>query len=367
VQFLIPFYFGKLLERPTNLYCRPVFYPPRKGECEGGVGDEFDSYDHCAPVPECIVFIHEKNDNHGSQLSISNSNSNQTSMLSMRSSTTGSDTMSLHAPKHPVAQLQGPFEESMAEAINETVDRTKPDPIARRTMLLEGPVYERVCAGRWKQKPGERFHPLWKISAQMSFGIHLLAEGLAKSEDDVMIILQTHVDDVDGFLESTTEDFDLAQSDIAERLRYLKLPLEHVEVFDRMLEDHTFRVSIVEGNKKIEHIMTRTSEATKDALKDVQKGLQATDTLGKYLEKVSLSWRTRSPELDAVFVAMVGNVEGWHRAFEDLYHQGARLGASLVQLASIVSEMQRRASIASRKTPVCWHIVMALSDFANIL
>jgi hypothetical protein len=285
----------------------------------------------------------------------------------MGSSTTDSDILSLHAPRHPVPQLQGPFEESMAESINETTESAKPDPIARRTMLLEGPTYERVCAGRWKQKPGERFHPLWKISAQMSFGIHLLVKGLAKSEDDVMNILQTHVDDVDGFLESTTEDFDLAQSDVAERLRYLKLPLEHVEVFDRMLEDRTFRVSIVEGNEKIEHIMERTSEATKDALKDVQKGLQATNALGKYLEKVNLSWTTRSPEHDAVFVAMVGNVEGWHRAFEDLYHQGSRLGVSLVQLAGIVSEMQRRAGVASRKTLVGWDIKIAVSDFANIL
>jgi hypothetical protein len=285
----------------------------------------------------------------------------------MGSSTTDSDILSLHAPRHPVPQLQGPFEESMAESINETTESAKPDPIARRTMLLEGPTYERVCAGRWKQKPGERFHPLWKISAQMSFGIHLLVKGLAKSEDDVMNILQTHVDDVDGFLESTTEDFDLAQSDVAERLRYLKLPLEHVEVFDRMLEDRTFRVSIVEGNEKIEHIMERTSEATKDALKDVQKGLQATNALGKYLEKVNLSWTTRSSEHDAVFVAMVGNVEGWHRAFEDLYHQGSRLGVSLVQLAGIVSEMQRRAGVASRKTLVGWYIKIAVSDFANIL
>lgn len=278
-----------------------------------------------------------------------------------------SDTMSLHVPTHPVPQLQGPFEESMAESVNETIDHAKPDPVSRRTMLLEGPTYERVCAGRWKQKPGERFHPLWKISAQMSFGIHLLAEGLAKSEEDVMNILQTHVDDVDGFLESTAEDFDLAQSDVAERLRYLKLPLEHVEVFDRMLEDRAFRASIVEGNQKIEHIMERTSEATKDALKDVQKGLQATDALGKYLEQVNLSWTSRSPEQDAVFVAMVGNVEGWHRAFQELYHQGTRLGVSLIQLAGTVSEMQRRAGVASRKMLVSVDIMIVMLDVTNIV
>ena len=279
----------------------------------------------------------------------------------MGPSTIDSDTVSLQAPRHPVSQLQGPFEESMAESINESTDTAKPDPTARRTMLIEGPTYERVCAGRWKQKPGEKFHPLWKISAQMSFGIHLLAEGLSKSEEDVMNILQTHVDDVDGFLESTTEDFDLAQSDVSERLRYLKLPLEHVEVFDRMLEDRAFRVSIVEGNEKIEHIMERTSEATKDALKDIQKGLQATNALEKYLEKVNLSWTTRNDEYDAVFVAMVGNVDGWHRAFQELYHQGNRLGKSLVELAAIVSEMQRRAGVASRKTLVSRDIVIMVS------
>jgi hypothetical protein len=248
----------------------------------------------------------------------------------------------------------------MAESINETFDRAKPDPVARRAMLLGGPTYERVCAGRWKQKPGEKFHTLWKITAQMSFGIHLLAEGLAKSEDHVMSILQTHVDDVDGFLESTTEDFDLAQSDVVERLRYLKLPLEHVEVFDRMLEDRAFRVSIVEGNEKIEHIMERTSEATKDALKDIQKGLQATTVLGQYLEKVNVNWIMRSPEHDAVFVAMVGNVEGWHHAFEELYTQGTKLGVSLVQLAGIVSEMQRRAGVVSRKALVSRKFLIAI-------
>ena len=154
--------------------------------------------------------------------------------------------MSVHAPAHPVPQLQGPFEESMLESVNDMADQdVYLDAAERRATLLEKPHYERICAGRWKQKPGEKYHPLWKIAAQTSFGMHLLAEGMAKSEDEVMKILQSHVDDVDGFLERTTEDFDLALSDVQERLRYLRLPLEHVEVFDRMLEDRTFRASII--------------------------------------------------------------------------------------------------------------------------
>ena len=258
------------------------------------------------------------------------------------------------APAHPVPQLQGPFEESLIESVNDLVETVpRGNPMARRTMLLEKPQYERICAGRWKQKRGEKYHPLWKITAQMSFGIHLLAEDVAKSEEEVMKILQTHVDDVDMFLESTSEDFDLAQSDVQERLQYLKLPLEHADVFDRMLEDRAFRATIVEGNEKIEHIVERTSNAMKDALKDVQKGLDATSAFGTYLADVNESWTTRRPEHDAVFVAMVGNVEGWNRAFMDLYTQGTQLGALLVQLAEIVAEMQRRAGVASRKSLVC--------------
>jgi hypothetical protein len=256
-------------------------------------------------------------------------------------------------PQHPVPQLQGAFEESMMEAVYDLEEgEQKVDSVARRKMLLQGDRYERVCAGRWKQRPGEKFHPLWKLSAQLSFGLHLLAQGLAKSEEEVMRILQSHVDDIDGFLERTTEDFDLAQSDVDERLRYLRLPLTHVKVFDHMLDDKAFRGSIVEGNEKIEHIVERTSEAMKDALKDVQKGIDATGALGRYLTDLKNNWADRTPELDAVYVAMLGNVEGWTRAFMDLHLQGNRLAVSLVQLAGIVAEMQRRAGIASRKVLV---------------
>ena len=256
-----------------------------------------------------------------------------------------------HPPAHPVPQLQGPFEESMVESVNDVNDQDAPmDSLARRTILLETPRYERVIAGRWKQKPGERFHPLWKITAQISFGMHLLAEGMAKSEEEVMKILQSHVDDIDGFLERTGEDFDLAQSDIRERLRYLKLPLQHLDVFDRMLEDRAFRMSIVDGNEKIEHIVERTSEAMKDAMKDVQKGLDATKAMKQYLQDLDESWTRTSVEQEAVFIAMMGNVEGWGHAFMNLHLQGNKLGKSLVQLSEIVAEMQKRAGIVSRRT-----------------
>lgn len=265
------------------------------------------------------------------------------------------DEMDGRPPVHPVPTMQGAFEESMMETLNETDD---PDPsdrysmadsVSRRKMLLEQAEYERTVAGRWRQKPGEKFHPLWKLVAQISFGMHLLQQALAKSEEDVIRILQTHVDDVDGFLERTTEDFELAQSDINERIRYLRLPLEHGQVFDAMLNDRSFRISIVEGNEKIEHIIDRTAAAMTDALKDVQKGLDATRELAKYLTRVDKRWDHRTEEHDHVYLAMIGNTEGWTRAFLSLQSKGNTLRKALVQLRGIVAEMQKRAGAASRK------------------
>lgn len=253
------------------------------------------------------------------------------------------------APVHPVAQLQGPFDESMLESAYDTDDGTYPDPVTRRNTLLESPTYVRVVAGRWKQKPGERFHPLWKLIAQISFGVHLLAEGMARSEDDVMQILQAHVDEIDGFLERTTEDFDLAQEDIQERLRCLKLPLSHPATFDKMLEDRNFRLSIVDGNEKIEHIVDRTTQAMKDSLKDVQKGYESTTCLENYLQTLAQSWTRLSVEHEAVFVAMLGNVEGWRKAFNALHTQGTKLNSSLKKLTDIINEMQARAGEVSRR------------------
>ncbi|KIX95702.1 uncharacterized protein Z520_08409 [Fonsecaea multimorphosa CBS 102226] len=255
----------------------------------------------------------------------------------------------VHPPAHPVPQLQKPFEESMLESISDQVAEDIPtDAMTRRTILLEAPTYQRVIAGRWKQKPGEKYHPLWKLVAQLTFGMHLLSQNMAISEDEVMRILQSHVDDIDAFLERTTEDFDLAQSDIHERIRCLKLPLAHGEVFDRMLEDRAFRASILDGNEKIDHVISRTKKAAKDALKDVQKGFDATNVMEKYLSKLNSTWKRDSPEHEAVLVAMLGNVEGWRRAFLELHLQGNKLAGSLKKLAEVVSEMQQRAAAVSR-------------------
>jgi hypothetical protein len=197
-----------------------------------------------------------------------------------------------------------------------------------------------------------RYHPLWKIIAQISFGLHLLAKGLAKSEADVMRILQSHVAELDGFIERTTEDFVLARNDIWERLKFLRLPLENLDVFDGLLEDRSFRLTVIKDNERLEHIIGRSAAAMNDSFKDIQKGIDSVHALRHYLERLGKEWNNRSRNQDAVYEAMLGNIDGWNREFDRLRKKGYNLAFSLIQLSKMVSEMQRRVGVASRKTVV---------------
>jgi hypothetical protein len=231
------------------------------------------------------------------------------------------DTMKeLQVPTHPIPSMQGAFAESMQEASEVSTPNIPKSRLgtaaARRQLLIDQDISEETHAARWRRKPGQRYHQLWKLMAQISFGIYLLLNGIAKDEDQVMNILQGHVDEVDEFLETTLDDFALAQDDIDERLKFLKLPLENIVIFDAMLEDRTFRLQIVNGNERIEHVIHRTAAAMNDALKDVQQGLDACKEFTIYLaeELDSAIWREERPDMEKVFVAMKGNVEGWYKA-----------------------------------------------------
>ncbi|RAL68249.1 hypothetical protein DID88_008950 [Monilinia fructigena] len=199
-------------------------------------------------------------------------------------------------PKHPIISMQGAFAESMEEASDTT--RTAPktgDAATRRQILIEQGLDEDTHSLRWQRKPGQKYHELWKLMAQISFGIYLLLNGIARDEEQVMSILQGHVNEVDGFLEMTLEDFDLAQTDIEERLKHLKLPLQNIDIFDAMLEDEAFRSQIVSGNERIEHVITRTAAAMKDTLLDAQQGMDASTSAT--LPTFSLvQGRERAPE-----------------------------------------------------------------------
>ena len=264
----------------------------------------------------------------------------------------------IQVPVHPIATMQEAFAESMLEASGAGTPSIPKNAIgnasARRKHLLDQDINEPTHAARWQSKPGLRYHELWKLMAQISFGIYLLLNGIARDDEQVMNILQGHVDEVDEFLETTLEDFDLAQQDVDERLKFLKLPLENIVIFDAMLEDRNFRLQIVNGNERIEHVITRTATAMNDALKDVTQGLDACKEFTIYLaeEQEDRIWREERPEMQKVFDAMKGNVEGWYKAYVSLQTKGNHLGVGLVQLGSIVAEMDRRAGEVSRRKRV---------------
>ncbi|KIW02891.1 uncharacterized protein PV09_05941 [Verruconis gallopava] len=259
------------------------------------------------------------------------------------------------APQHPIKSMQGPFEESIEEAANPPDTSVQDsfnqlDARKRRQRLLDTDSTNGTYNEQWRsQSSTARFHPLTKIISQVAFGVHLLHQQLAKSDEEVVRILQKHVDDVDNFVQRTEEDFDLAINDIRERINYLKLPLEHAGVFDVMLDDKTFRKQILDGNEKIEKVVDKTSMLVKDLQVDVQKGMEATIEMGKYLDDISDDWPQNDRGSIQIFQTMQANVEGWVQCMSTLQMKGNGLSVAVVQLGSILNEMAKRAASASRR------------------
>lgn len=263
------------------------------------------------------------------------------------------------APRHPIRSFQGPFEESIEDATNPPDTQAQDlfnqlDPKKRRQRLLDtvdstnGTYNE-----QWRARSAaSQFHPLTKIISQIAFGVHLLHQQLAKSDEEVVKILQKHVDDVDNFVQRAEEDLDLAISDIRERISYLKLPLEHTGVFDVMLDDKAFRTQIIEGNEKIEKVVEATAGLVKDLQIDVHKGMDSTIDFGKYLDDIADDWPQNDRGSIEIFRTMQANVEGWIQCMSTLQMKGNGLSVAVVQLGSILSEMAKRAASASRREQV---------------
>ncbi|KAF7526476.1 hypothetical protein PCG10_004172 [Penicillium crustosum] len=254
-------------------------------------------------------------------------------------------------PSHPITQLQGAFEESIVETTDGSLTKwvVNIDAQTRRRDLLENDEYERLCGRKWRQRASEKYHPFWKLVSQMVFGVHLLSKSLAKSEVSVMKILQKHVNELDGFLERTTEDFLIVRLDVRTRIQYLGLPLRNLDVFDEMLEDRNFRLSVVAYNDQIEHSIERFTLAITDSLKDLQKAKEALGALWFYFRKLTDEGCFKSESLKAFQQAMVDNMEGWIVAISKLRRRGTALQKALAQLGLATTEMQRRVGIASRK------------------
>ncbi|KAF7191653.1 hypothetical protein HII31_07155 [Pseudocercospora fuligena] len=254
-------------------------------------------------------------------------------------------------PKHPVPSFQGAFEESIVESTQDAQESNSDgdtDAEMRRRRLLEAERYE-GAGTRWKHKPGAKYHPFVKLMAQIVFGLHLLKEGQAKSNEEVVRILQSHVNEVDSFLERTSDDFDLAIKDIEERVRYLKLPMQHMDVFEVMLDEKKFRTELLLGNEKIEKIIEKTGKAMNAAVFDIENGIRSTQELSYYLTRIEARWPTSNSDIAEVFAAMRGNEQGWDKYLKDLKTKGKNLRHNLATLESTISEISKHAAAASRR------------------
>ncbi|KAI1809299.1 hypothetical protein GGS20DRAFT_319511 [Poronia punctata] len=260
-----------------------------------------------------------------------------------------------NVPVHPIPAMQPAFAESLMEATNNAGPK-KPklkfaDKKQRRTHLLDSAKGASLHSDLWRYRPGQRYHEIWKLLAQVSFGVYLLLNGIANSNEQVVDILQHHIDEVDEFLETTLEDLTMAIDDVRERIECLKLPMENMKTFEEMLEDRDFRLQFVTGNEKIEHIIERTTLAMETTFKDVDEGLKAVKEFAVYLEnQKDKPWTQQRPELMDIYDAMKGNAQGWYQALVDLQGSASSLDTVLINLGQIVAEMDQKAGEVSRRT-----------------
>jgi len=261
------------------------------------------------------------------------------------------------APQHPIPFMQDAFAESLFEA-TQGGETLKPklrtgDAKVRREELLDQARSDPPPAALWRFRPGQINHELRRLMAQISFGVYLLLNGMANSQALVVSILQGHIDEVDEFLETTLEDIGLATKDLQDRISHLKLPMDNMEVFERMLEDPNFRLQILDGNRKIDHIVCRTQIALQQTMQDLAEGVSATREFSIYLaEQEDGPWRRDRPDVIDIYDAMKGNTDGWFNAFIDLQAKASTLNGMIVRLNGMVSEMERKADEACERTEV---------------
>lgn len=264
------------------------------------------------------------------------------------------------APQHPITIMQSPFEESFAEATYEGAsDRPKlrvGDAKYRRELIVNQAEGSRKLESKyilWRKRPGQRYHELWRLISQISFGVYLLLTGQANDDHQVVGILQGHIDDVDEFLEVIMEDLDYAIEDIFDRHKLLQLPMENIGVFETMLEDRNFRYQIVSGNEKIERILAVSRRVLVETEKDVAEGLDASREFHIYLSKQHYgNWRTERSQVAEIYEAMNANTDGWMTALLELQSKTKKLDLLITKLAQLVAEIDRKAGEVSRRTRV---------------
>tara|TARA_R110002003_G_scaffold68_13_gene6162 strand:- start:39998 stop:40930 length:933 start_codon:yes stop_codon:yes gene_type:complete len=264
-------------------------------------------------------------------------------------------------PIHPLSSMQAPFEESMLDATGETGHVPYQNPnktVKQRQQMLcreEGNgelTWNFTYNCHWRHYPKGKYHPLVKTVTQIVFGVHLLHQHLEKSVADVADILLKHVNELDGFLQRANEDLESSLKDMLFRHKCLKVPMEHVNEFDRLLEDRAYRAQLLDGNVTIERTITRMSQMLNDYLIDMSVFQEANQGLDLYLLDIGEHWTYHNEDVGKIYSAMCGNTGGWAQFLQSLVAKAERLGVVLVQVSSYCNEIEKRCGAASRRSLV---------------
>ncbi|OAK99793.1 hypothetical protein IQ06DRAFT_151287 [Phaeosphaeriaceae sp. SRC1lsM3a] len=264
-------------------------------------------------------------------------------------------------PIHPLPSMQAPFEESMLDATGETghvpFQAPKRSVKQRQHMLCREEKVEELSWNytyncHWRHYPKGKYHPLVKTITQIVFGVHLLHQRLEKSVADVADILLKHVNELDGFLQRANEDLENSLKDMLFRHKCLRVPMEHVSEFDRLLEDRAYRAQLLDGNIVIERTITRMSTLLNDYLTDMTIFREANNGLDLYLLNIGIEWTYHNEDVRKIYSAMCGNTGGWSQFLQSLVAKAERLGVVLVQVSSYCNEIEKRCGAASRRSLV---------------
>jgi hypothetical protein len=264
-------------------------------------------------------------------------------------------------PVHPLPVMQAPFEESMLDATGETgfvpFRNTNKTVKQRQQQLCREERADELSwnftyNAHWRYHPKGKFHPLLKTVTQIVFGVHLLHQHLEKSVADVADILLKHVNELDGFLQRANEDLESSLKDMLFRHKCLKVPMEHVSEFDRLLEDRAYRAQLLDGNVTIERTIGRMSQMLNDYLTDVSILREANHELDFYLSDIGEQWTYHNDDIGKIYSAMCGNTGGWAQFLQSLVAKAERLGVVLVQVSSYCNEIEKRCGAASRRSLV---------------
>jgi hypothetical protein len=264
-------------------------------------------------------------------------------------------------PIHPLPSMQAAFEESMLDATGETgfvPFKTPNRGVKTRQQLLcrdgdaDEPSWNYTYNCHWRRHPTGKFHPLLKTIAQIVFGVHLLHQRLEKSTADVADILLKHVNELDSFLQRANEDVEQSLKDMLFRHKCLRVPMEHVNEFDRLLDDRAYRSSLLDGNVTIERTINRMSQLLNDYLIDISTYRDANHELELYLRDIGDEWAYHNEDVGRIYSAMCGNTGGWAQFLQSLVTKAERLGVVLVQVTSYCNEIEKRCGAASRRSLV---------------